>query len=366
VFRGTQRYAQECGEWECYVDEFADRHLAGPTSRRYDGIIARAGTSLARRARLAGIPIVNVWYNSPAQGLPGVFSDYTDAGELAARHLLERGLRRFVCLAYSRDRTHRELLAGFRHILRGDGYDCMLNEVPTNVQQQPTEYRWEKFEQALEGWIASWRTPIGVLVAYNDFTGRYLADTCRRLGRRVPEDVAIVVADNELPICMQLAPSLTAIELKHERVGYEAARLLDRLMRGGRPPAEPMRVRPTGIFGRQSTDFFVAEDELVVAAMRFIADHLQDRIGVDDVARAVHASRRTLERRLRQAAGRSVSGEIRRLRLERAQRMLLDTDLPIKQIAVAAGFGNNVHMYQTFMRFLNTAPSALRETKDRL
>jgi LacI family transcriptional regulator len=362
VFLGTQRYAQQRGDWECFVDEFADRHLGPPEARRYDGIIARAGSLTARRARRARVPVVNVWHNSPAKGLAGVYPDFVRSGALAAAHLRERGLRRFACLMVPSNKTHAALHQGFQAALARAGYDCVVNAAPSD-QQEGSERIWERFQHALERWIASWQPPIGVLVGFNDFTARYLADTCRRLGRRVPEDVALVVADNDLPICLQPPPSLTGIDLGYERVGYEAARLLERLMRGRHAPAAPVAVPPAGIVARQSTDFFAAEDELVVAAMRFIAAHLAEPIGVDDVALAVHASRRTLERRFQATAGRSVFAEIRRLRLQRAQRMLLDTDLPIKQIAHASGFGSNMQMYQVFMRFVRVAPTTFRETK---
>jgi len=364
VFQGTQRYAQERGDWECFVDEFADRHLgSGPgTERRYDGIIARAGGLTARRAQRSGVPVVNVWHNSPAEGLPGVYPDFVNAGELAAHHLLERGLRRFVCLLYPPNKTHRELRQGFRTALEAAGYDCVTNAAPSDQQERDARV-WGTFQRSLERWVASWQPPIGLLVAFNDFTARYLADMCRRSGLRVPEDVALVAADNDLPICLQPPPSLTGIDLGYERVGYEAACLLDRLIKGARAPAEPVCVRATALVARQSTDFFAAEDEMVVAAMRFIAGHLQEPIGVEDVAAAVHASRRTLERRFRAAAGRSIAAEIRRLRLQFAQRMLLDTDVPIKHVARAAGFGSNMHMYQVFVRCLHAAPGAIRAVR---
>jgi LacI family transcriptional regulator len=362
VFLGTQRYAQEHSHWECFVDEFADRHLTGGT-RRYDGIIARAGSLTARRARRAGVPVVNVWHNSPTAGVPGVFPDFVRAGKLAAAHLLDRGLRRFACLMYPPNKTHQELRHGFQTALDGAGYDCATHAAATDHQAR-SERVWERFQQSLERWVVSWQAPVGVLVAFNGFTARYLADTCRRLGRRIPEDVALVVADNDLPICLEPPPSLSGIDLGHERVGYEAARLLERLISGRRPAAELARVPPAGIVARQSTDFFASDDDMVMAAMRFIAGHLQGPIGVNEVARAVHVSRRTLERRFRATAGRSIFAEIRRLRLERAQRMLLDTDLPIKQIAHASGFGGNMQMYQVFMRFVRLSPSVFRNARE--
>lgn len=365
VFLGTQRYAAEHGGWQCLVDEFADQHLRG--ARRapgpgHDGIIARATRQTLHRARRAGVPVVNVWHNSPALGLPGVFPDYDRAGELAATHLLERGLRRFACTAFPANASHQMLLRGFRTTLAAAGYDCSVHE-PATDQHVASEAHWQRFQQTAETWVRSWTPPIGVLVTFNDFTARYLVDVCRRLGRSIPEDVALVIADNDLPICLQPPPSLTGIDLNYERVGYEAARLLDRLMRGGQAPSKPLFIPPGGIVARQSTDFFATDDDMVVAAMRFIAERLAEPIGVTDVARAVHASRRTLERHFCEHAGRSVFAEIRNLRLQRAQRLLLDTNRSLKQIAHECGFGSNMQLYQTFMRFVGSAPSTFRKRR---
>jgi LacI family transcriptional regulator len=112
---------------------------------------------------------------------------------------------------------------------------------------------------------------------------------------------------------------------------------------------------------RQSTDFFASSDERVVEAMRYIAQHITEPIGVDDVAAAVNTCRRTLERKFQQFAGRRVFAEIRRLRIERAKRLLLDSDLPLKQVAREAGFRTPVHMYQVFLQFVQTAPSDFRK-----
>jgi AraC-like DNA-binding protein len=52
--------------------------------------------------------------------------------------------------------------------------------------------------------------------------------------------------------------------------------------------------------------------------------------------------------------------EIRRLRIERAKRMLMDTDEPVKYIAFAAGFSSSAQMYQVFQQFVGMSPTAFR------
>ena len=50
VFAGTQRFAQEAGNWICEVDEFVHESAVGASQLAgYDGLIARANTALARR-----------------------------------------------------------------------------------------------------------------------------------------------------------------------------------------------------------------------------------------------------------------------------------------------------------------------------
>jgi hypothetical protein len=43
--------------------------MAGPSSvgRKYDGIVGRAGRELAKLARKHNVPLVNVWFSSPAR-----------------------------------------------------------------------------------------------------------------------------------------------------------------------------------------------------------------------------------------------------------------------------------------------------------
>jgi LacI family transcriptional regulator len=364
VYLGTQRYAREQTDWECVIDEFPE--LSSPSRGRdplaYDGIIARATHPLAVRARRCGVPLVNVWHNSPVSHLPGAFPDFHAAGRLAAEHLLQRGLRRFACVLFPRNRTHQALHQGFRQQLAEAGSACTTHTADAD-QATRSAATWRRFRSMLNQWVASWQPPLGVFVTHAGYTARHLMNACNCSVYRVPEDVALIVADNDLPVCLQPAPTLTGIDLCYEQAGYEAARLLDQLMKGGPPPAEAVLVEPGGVHARQSTDFFASSDEQVVAAMRFITDHIKEPINVNDVAAAVLTSRRTLERKFQQAAGRCIFAEIRRLRIERAKRLLLDTDLSIKQVAHEAGFRSPVHMYQVFQYFVAAAPSVFRSRK---
>jgi LacI family transcriptional regulator len=359
VYAGCQKYADEAG-WDCSINPAADRVLkrAGATIP-YDGVIARATTSLALAARQAGVPLVNVWVNSPTKGLPSVFSDFEASGVMAAEHLLARGFRKFGYLGFLRDIDSRRQLRGFRQVVRQAGFPCTVHHVGRNAGDG-TARGWEPFVAGLGEWVDSWELPMGVFVCQDIFC-RFLIDVCRAKGLHVSEDVAIVGTHNETEICNAPAPSLTSIDLGFGQVGYRAAAMLDRLMSGRRAPAEPELVPPAELVSRQSTDVYATDDPLVARALRFIAENGHRRIQVKHVAVAVATTRRTLERKFSESMGRSIAGEITRLRLQRAKRRMVETDASMKDVAIGAGFRTADHFGKVFTRVEGLSPSQFRE-----
>jgi len=61
----------------------------------------------------------------------------------------------------------------------------------------------------------------------------------------VPEEIAVIGVDNDPLLCSLTTPPLTSVIPNTHRTGYEAARLLDRLMSGE-------RIAPKGSSSRRS------------------------------------------------------------------------------------------------------------------
>jgi len=99
----------------------------------------------------------------------------------------------------------------------------------------------------------------------------------------------------------------------------------------------------------------------VAAALQFIKNHAGQPIGVAHVIDQVNVSRRTLERRFSDVLGRSISSEIKQCRLERAKRLLLETDLPSYRVAAAAGFGTIKTFNRVFRRAVSVSPQRFRQ-----
>lgn len=361
VYAGCQRYAQEAG-WDCRIHPAADQVLLREGGGdAFDGVIARATVPLAQAARKTGTALVNVWLNSPVKGVHGVFANFRRTGAVGAEHLLGRGLRNFGHLGFSRDIDGRLQLEGFRERLERAGFSCNAHRFSrTSVERNASG--WEEFVSDVEEWISTWEFPMGVLVC-NDLFARYLVDICQSRGLHISQDVSIVSTANEPLICESPSPSLTSIDMGFAQIGYQAAAMLDRLMGGEEIASKVELGRQVLLVPRDSTDLYAADDPLVSRALRFMAENSHRRIEVQDVVQAAATNRRGLERKFRESLGRTIAGEITRLRLERAKRRMAETDVPMKDIAIDAGFRNADHFYKVFMRVEGVSPSVYRSDR---
>lgn len=363
LYAGCQRYADEAG-WLSSLNPAVERMLgvgAAADSPAYDGILARATTTLAATARKAGVPLVNVWLNSPVRGLPGVYPDFEMSGVMAAEHLIGRGFRQFGYLGYVRDIDSVRQLAGFRRVTDAAGFPCSARHFVAN-RLEGAATGWEAFVAEMAAWIDTWEPPVGIFVC-GDLYCRYLIDICRAKGLHVSQDVALIGTANEPELCNSPEPGLTSIDMGFGKVGYRAAALLDHLMSGGAPPETPELIAPAELVPRRTTDVYASEDLLVARALRFISENSHRRIQVKDVAADVATTRRTLERRFSEHAGRTIADEITRLRLERAKRRMVETDAPLKDVALDAGFRNSDHFYKVFARIEGMPPTQYREER---
>jgi LacI family transcriptional regulator len=362
IFAGAQKYAREQG-WESHIDELAEQVLPAKSGEpvAYDGIIARATRKLANRAERLKVPVVNVWNNSPVWNrLPGVFVDHLASGRMKAEHMMARGLRRFAGLTLQGARGEQLELEGFLETLEESGHSC--NCLKIRVETRSVFTLGKNVKKQIEAWIDQWQPPIGLFVG-SDIVGRMLTMMCMDRGLRVPEDVAIIAGWNQEPYCLHCRPTLTSVEAGFENIGYEAARLLDRLMDGEAPPAEPIRVPPVGLVVRESTDFYAVDDELMAAALRFIATNSHHHIHSQDVADAVDTPLRTLKRRFDQFLNRPIASEIRRVRIESAKRELVRGDRSLSQIAQDVGFVSAARMCEIFRRELGVTPGQYRRQR---
>lgn len=93
----------------------------------------------------------------------------------------------------------------------------------------------------------------------------------------------------------------------------------------------------------------------------WIAGHLDSDLSIATLAARAGMSERSFVRHYHAATCRTPARAIEHLRVEAAQRMLVDTSMPIKRVAKRCGFGSEETLRRSFRRQLATAPRDYRE-----
>ncbi|MFI4876991.1 MAG: substrate-binding domain-containing protein, partial [Blastopirellula sp. JB062] len=220
-------------------------------------------------------------------------------------------------------------------------------------------YSWTREKRRMAAWIEKLPKPIGLMACY-DIKGQQILDICRELEIAVPEQVAVIGVDNDRLLCDLCDPPLSSVIPDTRTTGYEAASLLDRQMDGERLSGEGIFVPPLGIATRQSTDVTATDDPIIAKAMQFIREHACDGINVHDVLSVVPLSRRVLEYRFKEAAGKTPHEALVSVRLDRVRQLLRETQLSMADIADRTGFEHVEYMSVAFRKKTGMSPSEYR------
>lgn len=101
--------------------------------------------------------------------------------------------------------------------------------------------------------------------------------------------------------------------------------------------------------------------EMVAHAVRLMEDHIEDILGIAEIAARVGASQRQLERHFKQIFGVSPMRHYLNLRLDCARRMVTQTRMQMIEIAVACGFNSQEHFSRSYRQCFGIAPTRDRQ-----
>jgi len=324
---------------------------------RGDGIIARLqDPAIAAALARMGIPTVDVLGVVPGAPFPLVHVDDARIAQVAAEHLLERGFRRFGYFGIQGENWSERRRDAFATAVAGIGGVPAVCELPRSSKDG---HSWESMENELARWVASLEKPCGVMVC-SDQRGARLLEACRRARVLVPDEVAVIGADDDEPLCEVCHPTLSSVRPDHFRVGFEAAGLLDRMMKGEAAPRQAILVEPQGVSTRLSSEVLAIEDRQIATVLRIIREQEARSISVDELAQLAGLSRSVLQRRFRATMGHSIHQEILRVRIQRARFLLSESDLTLAEIAERTGFRHQEYMGSVFKERLDKTPGEIR------
>ena len=370
--QGIARFARSHG-WHLTI---VDRLARFPRGWRGDGaLVTLRGNAKTNRFVKGlvrdGIPVVDLTFNHPEIKLPRVSGDHEAFGRLAREHFESLNFHHFAWFS-----------TGWSHVheLRFRGYAAETRDQGSGIRDQATD-RWVLEDMVGDDEIDNWRLflkaigrklqsapkPLAVLT-YDDADAAKVLSAALEADLRVPEDVAIMGIGNDTVICENQAVPLSSVDHDLEKNGYEGAALLNRLMAGSKEKGERRKenvstiklIPPRGIVIRKSTDTLAADDPLLSSALKEIAKRLSTSFGVAEVAEALKVPRTRLDRLFAEKFSRSVGKEIVRQRIERAKKLLVSTDKPMKEIAALCGYCNAGYFTNAFRTETGLTPKAWR------
>lgn len=361
IRQGIGRYAAE-HDWFLTFCDGCIRAGANPLPKGWsgDGILSQINSraDFIRYIRRQRVPCVDMWVCRPDIPLPRISGDQRLIGQIAADHLLERGFRQAAF--FSTEYRH-------LHKLRAGGF---IDRFVSKSGNKPANLAWEQHSRkGIDNWRAqnAWLKralqalpkPLGVF-CYSDYDAAKIETICLEAGYSIPEDIAILGVDNDPLVCENIHIPLSSVRHDLFRIGYEGAALLDRLIHGGKAPAEPILIPPRGIETRASTDGFVASDPVVRAVIKFFKDNLNGDIGLKDAAEASGLPVHKLKAHFSNVLGEAVYATLSRLRLLEAKRLLAHSDLSVKEIAAQTGFCHAQHLNSAFRKAEHCTPTDYR------
>jgi len=213
-------------------DAIREQHqLKALLNRRVDGIIVVGRQTDARPSLGHSLPVPVVYAYAPSEDPSDVSltPDNEAGGRLAIEHLLSCGRSRIghitgdpsYAAAHDRARGARQALDAAGLELRGEPMFSEWSE------------RWGRDAAAM---LLDQHPDVDAIACGSDQIARGVLDTLRDLGRRVPEDVAVIGYDNWEVLTTNARPELTSIDANLQQLGRESARALFQAM--GPNPAQ--------------------------------------------------------------------------------------------------------------------------------
>ena len=369
VLAGVGRYALIHGPWHLQLDYEFSRWQLPPWLKKWkgDGIISRiASREIKDFANKNGIPIVDL-NEVRTLGLPYVYNDQAAVGRMAAEHLLEKEYQNFAFIGQRGLSWSDERASAFRETVAKLG--------GTYSEFQGTEYKnsrfradrgmyrnsvWESETEAIREWVLELPKPVGIM-SCNSFRGMQLLELCRSAGVAVPEAAAIVAGDNEATVCEITSPSLTAVELDGQTIGYHAADILHRAMQGKDISGTAILIPPRGVVARHSSILTAVSDGTLGKSLEFIRENYRYNIMPEDVSSHVNVSIRKLQLLFRKKLNCTIHDRILTFKLEMAMTLLRQTDLNLTEIAYRSGFNYPQQLSEAFLKKFKIRPGEYRK-----
>lgn len=306
-------------------------------------------------------PVVSMSAVESQPGVAVVAGSFAALVKTVIQHFRQQGLRSLAMLSVEREvRLEIPFTKVFIELAKPSNPDqsTFLEVVNPSLLDDP-DARVTPVPPRLAKWLRELPKPCGVFCPETG-GGGYLIRVCHSLGLRVPEDIAVIGGD-DADLCLASRPALTSVMPVGEAIGFEAMRVLEKMMAGHPAPTERIRLDAMDLHVRQSTGVLRAQVCDIAAALDFIHQHACGGLSVARLLAATQqVSSKTFHTHFKAATGQTPGEAILSRQLEEAQRMLAQTELSITLVAEQSGFGSSSDFSRRFRLLQGKSPSEYR------
>ena len=363
---GIIRFARERTNWALRIVDFMNLPQIAH-NKDIDGFIARVMDDRAEeQLRATGKPVVDVFFERPRMGFAAADQNALLVGQMAAQHFIEHRFTNFAFCGYNGRSYSDRRRDAFMQCLEQNHFPCAVYRTPPSALKDfnnsvvlQERFGFASDHRALRTWISKLPKPVGVFCSH-DMRAYHLAEACRSQGLQIPEDVAILGADDDELVCNFSDPPLSSIDQNAFGIGYAAAKTLESMLQNPDVVPSPVLIDPIRLIERESTRIYTVSPPWLSDALIFIRRNISNNITASDVYAAVGKSHTLVDSAFRRTFGTSVQKTIIRTRLEEAKRLIRDTSLTLTEIAAKTVFSTAQYICSSFSKTFGTSPSAYR------
>ena len=230
-----------------------------------------------------------------------------------------------------------------------------------NVGKPPESIAWAPGRiEVLVNWLKNLPHPCAIYCS-EDLTAFHLNSACREIGLHVPDDIALLGTQDSQLLCEGIQPALSSVHLPYQKIGYQAADMLNDWIVKKKRPENPVAFEPSHVSVRASTETLAIDDPQLKKAIRFIRDNCTDNeISIDAAARHAGLSLRDMQRKFKQKLGHTPSTELQKARIRHIKTLLRETTFPLEEIAWRCGYPSANYLCSQFRRLTGTTPGEYR------
>jgi LacI family transcriptional regulator len=301
-------------------------------------------------------PTVGLLCGDIFRDIPKVLPDDKAMGELSATYFMARNFRSFACY----ERLHTDALPpqfdAFKRYLEGHGHP--VHRINKDTMQ--LEAVWRNRIKQLSDALTQLPQPLAVF-AEMDSTAVELIDACQLGGLSIPDQIAIL-GTYDMPLYRHSAITpLSSISIDIGLAVKTACDMLDRMMDGESVDNATIRIPPTGVITRRSTDTIAASDPQVASVIRFMLDNYATPIDLPILVQQAHMSKSRLYDVFQQDLGKPPLTILTQIRVENAKKLLRETNQKVLAISESCGFGEVANFYNHFKKHTGMTPTEYRK-----